>query len=265
MTRRLLIAGGLLTAGGVIAFFAWPEKGKDTRYNEETVAIMERVMAPDANGVDVGAFEGTLTEPMTRIAPRGRHFAVEPLPEYAAALRTRFPRVTVLEMALSDTSGTSDFLAAVEDPPRSGFRPQEYPRADEHVKHITVRVARMDEVIADSVKVAFIKIDVEGAEYDVLKGAAKTILRSRPVIVFEFGKAGVEHYRTTPEMMWSLLHDRYGLELALMRTYLDGGPAYSKQEFEAMVASYADWMFVAYPAGRAPVPRVPSEPAEADR
>ena len=188
---------------------------------------------------------------MTRAAPRGEHFAVEPLPEYAARLRTKFPRVHVLEMALADTSGTSDFLAAVEDPTRSGLRTQEYPRAVEHLKHITVRVARMDEVIPDSLKIALIKIDVEGAEYAVLKGAAKTIRRSRPVIVFEYGKAGVEHYGTTSEMMWSLLHDQYGLELALMRTYLDGGPAYTKDEFQAMVKSTADWMFVAYPKASA--------------
>ncbi len=246
--RRGWIAGAVVVIAAVVTFLAWPEKGKDTTYNEETVAIMKRVMAPDANGVDAGAFEGTLTEPMTRIAPRGTHFAIEPLPEFAAKLRKKFPAVHVLELALADTSGTTDFLAAVEDPTRSGLRPQEYPRADEHIKHITVRVARLDEVIPESLKVAFIKIDVEGAEYALLKGAAKTIRRSRPVIVFEYGKAGVEHNGTTPEMMWSLVHDQYGLDVTLMRTYLDGGRAYTKEEFIAMVKSYADWMFVAYPA-----------------
>ena len=252
-SRRALIAGGVVI-GAVVTFFAWPEKGKDTRYNEETVAIMQRVMAPDANGIDVGAFEGTLTKPMTRIAPRGVHYAVEPLPDYAAKLRTKFPAVHVLEMAFADTAGSADFLAAVEDPTRSGLRPQDYPRTDEHVKHIAVRVARMDDVIPDSVRIGFIKIDVEGAEYAVLTGGAATIKRSHPVIVFEYGSAGIRYYGTTPEMMWSLLHDQYGLELALMRTYLDGGPAYTKEGFLSMVKSTVEWMFVAYPAATARAP-----------
>jgi hypothetical protein len=105
----------------------------------------------------------------------------------------------------------------------------------------------MDDVIPDSLRIGFIKIDVEGAEYAVLKGGAATITRSHPVIVFEYGAAGIQHYGTTPEMMWSLVHDQYGLELALMRTYLDGGPAYTRDAFLAMVKSTAEWMFVAYP------------------
>ena len=229
-----------------------PNDGKDTRYNEETVAIMRRVMAPDANGVDVGAFEGALTRPMVEIAPRGRHIAVEPQPSYAATLREEFPQVRVLELALGENPGTADFIEALDSPARSGLKKQEYPTAHERTKTISVRVARLDDLVSADTPIAFIKIDVEGAEYMVLRGAVKTIRRDRPVIAFEYGRAGRQDYGTEPAMMWRLLHDELGLEVSLMRTWLDHGPPFTAEGFRQMVDSGKEWMFIAYPPPGSP-------------
>lgn len=98
--------------------------------------------------------------------------------------------------------------------------------------------------------ISFIKIDVEGAKYMVLRGATKTIRRDHPVVVFEYGKAGRVNYGTTSEMMWNLLHDDLGLDISLMRTWLDGGPPFSAEGFRAMAESGAEWMYVAYPPAR---------------
>jgi FkbM family methyltransferase len=244
---------GVLALGGAVTWLVWPTKGKDTIYNEETVAIMRRVMAPDANGVDVGAFEGTLTRPMVAIAPKGRHFAIEPQPAYAKRLREILPGVTVCQCALGDTVGTANFVMALDDPPRSGFRRQDYPTPNERTDTIAVQVRRMDDLVPADVRIRFIKIDVEGAEYLVLRGARETIRRGRPYIAFEYGAAGIKSYGTTPEMMWTLLYDDYGLQLQLMRTWLDGGPAYTRDAFIHEVRYGGEWMFVAYPgedAGR---------------
>lgn len=230
------------------------QDGKDTRYNQETVAIMRRVMAKDANGVDVGAFKGALTKPMVKIAPRGSHIAVEPQPAYASRLRKRFPHVRVIESALGEQSGTASFTQALDSPARSGFRRQEYPTDHERTRVITVKVERLDDLVSPSTPIAFIKIDVEGAEYLVLRGARETIRRDHPVIAFEYGRAGRKDYGVEPSMMWQLLHDELGLELSLMRTWLDNGPALSEAEFGHIVDTGSDWMFVAYPARGSPVP-----------
>ncbi len=153
----------------------------------------------------------------------------------------------VCECALSDHNGTENFLLALDDPPRSGFREQDYPTEHERTKQITVKVVRLDDLVPDSVKISFIKIDVEGAEYLVLQGAKETIRRGQPAIAFEYGKAGMNHYGTTPEMMWHLMHDELGLDMQLMRTWLDGGRAYTPEEFNRVVHESSDWMFVAYP------------------
>lgn len=247
--RNVVMSAGALAFVSVAAWLLWPEeKGKDTIYNEETVAIMRRVMAPDANGVDVGAFEGTLTRPMVEIAPRGHHYAVEPQPAYAARLKQQFPNVEVCACAFADTDGTAPFVIAKEDPPRSGFHTQDYPTPNEHTDTVMVPVRRLDDVVASTTPIRLIKIDVEGAEYLVLLGARETIRRDRPYIAFEYGKAGMKSYGTTPEMMWTLVHNELGLDLALMRTWLDGGRPYTEAEFTATVRGGQEWMFVAFPA-----------------
>lgn len=51
--------------------------------------------------------------------------------------------------------------------------------------HCDVRVERLDDIAADFGSVALVKIDVEGFEPQVLRGAAKFLRDQRPVIVFE--------------------------------------------------------------------------------
>lgn len=253
-------ARSAITALGVAVFLHGrvaplsAQDGKDTRYNHETVAIMQRVMAADANGIDVGAFKGTLTKPMLKIAPRGTHIAVEPQPAYARRLRKRFPKVRVLDVALGETPGTVEFVQALDSPARSGFKRIEYPSERERTRTITVRVERLDDLVAPTTPIAFIKIDVEGAEYQVLRGAMATIRRDHPVIVFEYGKAGRTSYGVEPSAMWQLLHTELGFELNLMRDWLDGRPALSEAAFTRIVDSTAEWMFVAHPAGIASAP-----------
>lgn len=247
LTRPLSILP-LLTA--FLTFAAAPaasQDGKDTRYNQETVAIMRRIMAPNATGVDVGAFKGELTKPMVKIAPRGSHIAVEPQSAYASRLRQRFPQVRVIESALGEQAGTATFTQALDSPARSGFKRQEYPTDHERTRLITVKVERLDDLVTAGTPVAFIKIDVEGAEYQVLRGARETIRRDHPMIVFEYGRAGRKDYGVEPSTMWQLLHDELGLELGLMRTWLDNGPALSEAGFSHIVEMGTDWMFVAYP------------------
>jgi len=55
---------------------------------------------------------------------------------------------------------------------------------------VSVRISKLDELpeIANSPRLDFVKIDVEGSELDVLKGAAETIQAHQPMIVVESWK-----------------------------------------------------------------------------
>src|SRR6185295_17458491 len=95
----------------------WPPtiQQLDTQYNTETEVVMVRVLAPDSVCLDIGAHRGSVLSSMVRLAPRARHWAFEPLPAYAALLRSAFPGVTVCEVALSDKIGPRTFQHAVRN------------------------------------------------------------------------------------------------------------------------------------------------------
>src|SRR5512139_2878097 len=81
----------------------------DRRLNRETLEVMRATLDAASNCVDVGAHSGSILREMVRLAPRGTHWAFEPLPALHEALAPRFPTVHVHGLALSDRAGTSEF------------------------------------------------------------------------------------------------------------------------------------------------------------
>lgn len=67
------------------------------------------------------------------------------------------------------------------------MKERKYEKSDEVIEKIDVKTDRMDNVIPITLPISLIKIDVEGAEYQVLKGATGILEKQRPVIIFEHG------------------------------------------------------------------------------
>ncbi len=214
----------------------------DIRDTALLVALLEQVLKPDSDCVDVGAHAGSVLGEMVRLAPRGRHVAWEPLPAFAAGLREAFPGVEVREAALGDSAGKRVFAHVVGDPGWSGFlaRPTPAPRS---VEELTVTVERLDDALPDGVHPAFVKIDVEGAEEEVLRGALETLRRHRPLVAFEHGLGSADLYGTTPAGIHALLCGELGYEIA----GLDGDGPYGVERFGEIFASGERVNFVARP------------------
>jgi FkbM family methyltransferase len=214
----------------------------DIRDHDRLVALLEEVLRPDSDCLDVGAHRGSVLAEIVRLAPLGSHVAWEPLPRLAAQLREEFPSVEVREAALSDRSGERSFAHVLDDPGWSGFLSRPTP-AGGRVDTITVRCERLDDVLPDAVLPALIKIDVEGAEEQVLLGASETMRRHRPIVAFEHGRGSADRYGTTPERLHELLGDGLGYEIY----GLEGDGPYSAARFGEIFRRGERVNFVARP------------------
>jgi FkbM family methyltransferase len=150
--------------------------------------------------IDIGAHTGRHALPMSCAVGSGSVAAFEPNPPIAQRLRARLallamPNVTVHELALSNESGTAEFVVAVDRPEESGLKERVYNGPTRQEK-VAVRLAQLDSLALGDPR--FIKLDTEGAEYKVLLGARNTVARSRPVIAFEFGEQSYSAYGVDP-------------------------------------------------------------------
>lgn len=201
--------------------------------------LIEAELPEDADCVDVGAHVGAVLEAMVRACPGGKHVAYEPLPHLHADLVQRFPDVEVRPTALWDRSGESAFVHVVGAPGYSGLRERSYP-GPQQLERLTVRTETLDTSLPKGCTPAFIKIDVEGAEGQVIEGGMETICRYRPLVFFEHGRAAWA-YGTRATHLFELLCGRAGLEIF----DADGRGPYDAAEMEAL--SGAIWSFVARP------------------
>ncbi|MDA8393326.1 MAG: FkbM family methyltransferase [Actinomycetota bacterium] len=204
---------------------------------------MSRFLEPGSNCVDVGAHRGVMLRQMIRLAPRGRHAAVEPLPAYAKGLRRRFKRLAdIHELAVSDTQGEITFHQVLSYPSYSGIARRRYPSEDVTIKDIRVRTALLDDLVAGR-SIDFVKIDVEGGELAVLRGAGRVLKEYRPVVLFEHGSDGTAEALARTAGVWAELQAA-GLSIYKIRAWLDGGAPVSWEDFcEAL--GRGDYYFVA--------------------
>src|ERR1700755_662703 len=151
---------------------------------ERELSYLCKIIPEDAVTVDVGANCGLYTRQLARLSRQVHAF--EPSQQMARLLRrTSAANVNVHEMALSDHDGDAElFIPQDDDGPVHGLASLEA-RADPSTRVVSAHVpmARLDAVIDQDV--AFVKIDVEGHELNVLNGAVELLERCQPVFLVE--------------------------------------------------------------------------------
>lgn len=222
------------------------------KYDMQTVDVMSRLLKENSNCIDVGCHQGSILKDMLRFAPKGNHFAFEPLPDmYRDLLKSfaAFPNIRIFDLALSDAEGETSFQHVVSNPGYSGLRRRSYDRPNEEIKEIVVKTAVLDRCILDSVSIDFIKVDVEGAELQVFRGGIKVIKRDRPVIVFEHGLGAADHYGTSPDDIYDLIVGECGLRISLMADWLEssGTCPLTRMSFSEQFWTEQNYYFMAHP------------------
>ena len=188
---------------------------------------LRAALAVGDDAIDVGAHLGDVTRQIRQSAPEGRVLAIEPLPHLASDLRRSFGDDVIVEQcALTDGEPSEvEFLHVVNNPGYSGLKERDYPEAPDF-ERLRVKTERLDDLVErHGLAPRFIKIDVEGAELLVLRGARRTIEKYKPVIVVEHGSAA-EGYGETPGTFFDLIE-----ELGLRVFNFDGEASYTRGAF----------------------------------
>jgi FkbM family methyltransferase len=151
-------------------------------YSESEAELLNAALQPGDTVIEAGANIGGLTAAIAaRVGPGGSVLAFEPQPHYFALLNYNLggrENVTVREEALGATQETIEidgiFLDRVHAPGWAGGGRT----------HLVFQTT-IDELSVDP---SLIKIDVDGQELDILKGAEATIQRARPFLYVENDK-----------------------------------------------------------------------------
>jgi FkbM family methyltransferase len=235
-----------------------PSQTEETgrRYDILTVEAMRRVLRPNSNCIDIGAATGEILRFIQVLAPEGNHHAFEPIPFQASELRVQFPNVEVHELALSDETGEVDFFVVKDDPWISALRdPREIRglvgdarRSDwqGQIETIPVATRRLDDVLDANQGIDLIKMDVEGAEAAVFRGALRTLAENGPIVIFEYSGADVEKLYGATNLLDTL--SEAGFCVSSLEGWLAHDPPLRPSEFPNMdaISGSWNWMYVAH-------------------
>ena len=172
-------------------------------WNPEEYEAFRRVVRPGFTVLDVGANVGAYTLLFAQwVGPAGHVIAFEPAPASIEGLRRQLAlnhlaaRVEVVEAAVAGTVGSASF----ECDGASGANALGTGARD--ARTITVATTTIDAFCAaHGVRPDVIKIDVEGAELDVLRGARQTLASSSVEAFVEFHPTAWTQRGITPQAM----------------------------------------------------------------
>ena len=145
--------------------------------------------------IDVGAHDGALAIPLARLAGASV-IAFEPLPAAFARLSAAVHEAGVAVQLRSEALGAGAGRAVLEVPSVAGVAQEQWASLAKDYATIAAGDARVDAVARtevavialdslDLADVTAIKVDAEGFEEEVLRGAAATLARCRPVLSVE--------------------------------------------------------------------------------
>ena len=175
----VVIMGEILVSWDGFKFYVESEQHKDPLYKNEmsVLNVLTSLASPDKIFVDVGAGVGRYTIRMSK--QYKLVYAIEPIPDHLKILKKNIEinnakNVIVLPYLAYDKRDTVPiYLKALSSSPIRRIDMKEC---------IMVNADRLDNLVH---KADVIKMDVEGSEYIVLRGAERLLKTDKPILVIE--------------------------------------------------------------------------------
>jgi FkbM family methyltransferase len=143
--------------------------------------------------IDVGAHLGSVTAQVRHRDRSVKVHAVEAIPDKALKLKGIGPGVTVHSCALGEQSGQVSFFINAAASGYSSLSSDQPGFSSRDLRELQVEMKTLDDIVSAQ-DVDVIKIDVEGAELGVIRGATRILRECRPSIMFESGPPEVLGY-----------------------------------------------------------------------
>jgi FkbM family methyltransferase len=186
-------------------------------YEREETERIAQLVRPDMTVLDIGANLGYFTLQMARLAGGGgKIHAFKPNPEMFTRLEenVRFNpeladgRIKIHRLALGEKEGEAEFFCPITGSEGVGGL-KDIQRAPLR-EVIKVSVQTLDDFLAEQkiTRVDFIKMDIEGGELGVLRGAPRVLKEFRPTILFEAYEDNTAHYNYRVYDIQSYLEQR---------------------------------------------------------
>ncbi len=176
-------------------------------YEGNNIKLISSLLKKNSTYIDIGANIGLMSVPILEIDSSCKVFSFEPSPNSLPFLKLTWEkskyqdRWKVIGKAVGNEVGNSDFFTAsmdmgafdgLEDTGRAGVTTK-----------VTVPSTTLDlewELMGKP-PVSVIKIDVEGSELQVLKGAINCLMQEKPYILLEWNLANIKAYNLSPELL----------------------------------------------------------------
>ncbi len=211
-------------------------------------AFMKSTLKPSMNCLDIGCHLGSMLSAIARLAYDGQHAAFEPVHRQADWIKKKFPEVTVFELALSDRSGEAVFYENIR---RTGYSTLQMHGSKSKEDYLEYKVAQecLDRISLPNEPIHFMKVDTEGAELYVLRGARDTIIRNQPLILFELSNSGIDAFGISREEIFEFINESLGYRIYDVRDFTLGKGPLDLEALERMMEyPFQAFNFVAAPA-----------------
>lgn len=181
----------------------------DKNYEPETFAFLRQNLKAGATALDLGAHMGLFSVVMSQlVGKQGRVFSFEPTPSTRNVLKEVVKingcdhNVEVRSEAVSRQKGKLFFYDTGNEVSNANSLVQ----TERSLSKIEVNTISLDEFAAEqNLKIDCLKIDVEGAELDLLEGAKKVFAEMRPVALLSLHPVSIKANNQSLENIWDVV------------------------------------------------------------
>ncbi|MEH1788132.1 MAG: FkbM family methyltransferase [Nostoc sp.] len=187
-------------------------------YEQENLNILSSLVKPNSTYFDIGANIGLMSIPILQQDDSCNVVSFEPSPNTynflnRTAKSSQFnKRWVVSSKAVGSQVGTLDFFIASPDMGAfDGFHDTKRAKTNNQIE-VPVTTVDIEWKTLGRPKLSVIKIDVEGAELEILKGALNCIQNEQPSILLEWNATNLKAYNCPIESLM-IFARKYNYEL----------------------------------------------------